>query len=273
MTLDARARRAVQALEAETAVADPAAALERVLRRQRRGSRLQVGVAVALVLVMLAGALLLRAGAARQEQPVAPPSTGATPSTTRVPGTSGVPSTSGAPATTGAGTAGGFPIPPGPPFPRAAATAFPPLFNTAEVRRLRQASQHPVAFPTWLPARLRWTLSSTQVLGALTDYRLQPAGGALEIEVFHSQVDDGRSTDPLDAPVPGLTMPNRLKVYAYKDMTSAGTDAYIISDRREYVVVYFFNCERDPPGRPGRCLTQQERFRLIRGLAMVDSGR
>jgi hypothetical protein len=260
MTLETRARQAVRALEAEMEAIDPVAALGRIRRRQRRASRLQAAGAAALVLAVLAGALLLRRDAGSQV-PIAPPSSKAAPSVSIVPGTSTAAERS-------------YPIPPGPPFPRAAADAFPPLFDSPKVRQLRQASHHPIAFPTWLPGRVRWTLSSSQVLGKLTDYWLRPAGSSnLEIEVFHSQVTDGRSTDPLDAPVPGLTMPNGLKVYVYKDATVGGTSAYIISDRHEFVVVFFWNCDPDPPDRPGPCLTTQERWRFIRSLAIVDTGR
>jgi hypothetical protein len=261
MTLETRARQAVQALEVETAAVDPIAAIGRIQRRQRRTFRLQLAGAAALVLVVLAGALLLRRDPSTPQLPVAPPSSSAAPTVRTVPATS-------------TATAGGFPIPPSPPFPRAAANAFPPLFNSPKVRQLRQASHHPIVFPTWLPSRMGWTLSSTQVLDRLTDYRLRPTVSSnLEIEVFHSQVSDGRSTDPLDAPVRGLTMPNGLKVYVYQDVTDAGTEAYIISDRHEYVVVYFFNCDRDPPGQPGACLTAQERRQFLRSLAMLKTGK
>ncbi len=261
MTLDRRARWAVRTLEAETADVDPIAALNQILRRQRRVVRLQFAAAVALIVVVLTGAFLFRRGTGPSELPVAPPSSTVAPAVNTFPRSS-------APAQTG------YPIPLGPPFPRAAASAFPRLFDSPKVRQLRETSQHPVAFPTWLPGRVGWALSSTQVLGKLTDYRLRPSGNSqLEIEVFHSQVGDGRSTDPLDAPVRGLTMPNGLKVYVYKDMTSGSTEAYIISDRREFVVVYFFNCDPDLPGRPGKCLTTQERWRFLRGLALISSGK
>jgi hypothetical protein len=261
MRLETRARQAVQALEAETAAIDPIVAFRRIQRRKRLTFRLQVAGAAALVLVVLAGALLVRRDTTSSQLPVAPPSSRAAPPVTTVPATS-------------ASTAGGYPIPPGPPFPRATAGAFPPLFDSPEVRQLRQASHHPIAFPTWLPGRIGWTLSSTQVLDSLTDYRLRPSGtSSLEIEVFHSQTSDSRSTDPLDAPVRGLTMPNGLKVYVYKDMIHMGTEAYIISDRHEYVVVYFFNCDRDPPGQPASCLTKTERWRFVRSLAMIQTGK
>jgi hypothetical protein len=175
------------------------------------------------------------------------------------------------PSTATGPTVGSYPIPPGPPFPRVAASAFPPLFDSAKVRALRQQSTHPLAFPTWLPDRFRWELATSQALDRLSDYRLQPVGAkGLEIEVFHDQVSDGRSTDPLDRPVKALTMPNGLKVFPYQDMVATGTDAYIVSDRHEFVVVYFHgNCG----GSGGACLTRQERWRFVRGLAMVDRGR
>lgn len=261
MTLEARARQAVRALDAETATVDPTAALDRVLRRQRRSIGLEVAAAAVLIVVVLAGALLVRRDPTPPQLPVAPPSSTAAPTVTTAPAPS-------------ASTVGGFPIPPGPPFPRAAADAFPRLFDSPEVRRLRQASHHPIAFPTWLPGRRGWTVPHTQVLDSLTDYRLRPSGSSnLEIEVFHTQVADGRSTDPLDTPVRGLIMPNGLKVYPYKDVTAGSTEAYIISDRREFVVVYFFNCDRDPPGQSGACLTKAERWRFVRSLAMLENGK
>jgi hypothetical protein len=261
MTLDSRARQAVRALDAATADAETLAALDRLLRRQRRVLPLQLAVAATVVLALLAGALLLRPGGDRREVPAGPsPTTAPQATVVRTP-----PSTAAGPA------AVSYPIPPGPPFPRVAASAFPSLFDSAKVRALRRQSDHPLAFPTWLPDRFRWELSTSQVLDRLSDYRLQPVGGkGLEIEVFHSQVSDGRSTDPLDRPVKGLTMPNGLRVFPYQDMVAAGTDAYIVSDRHEFVVVYFHgNCG----GSGGACLTRQERWRFVRGLAIVDRGK
>ncbi|HEX6678090.1 MAG TPA: hypothetical protein VF486_24120 [Actinomycetes bacterium] len=256
MTLDGRARQAVRALDEATAEAGTVAALDRVLRRQRRALPLQLAVAAVLVLVLLAGALLLGPAGERREVPAGPaPTTGPKSRPVRPPGTI-------------LGTKS-YPIPPGPPFPRVAASAFPPLFDSGKVRDLRRRSAHPLAFPTWLPARFNWRMPHSQVLPRLTDYYLQAAGSTgPEIEVFHSQLDDGRSTDPLDHPVKGLTMPNGLKVFPYQDMVTAGTDAYIVSDRHEYVIVYF----HDPCGGSS-CLTRQERWRFVRGLAMVDHGR
>jgi hypothetical protein len=261
MTLDSRARQAVRALEAATADTQALAALDRLRRRQRRALPFQLAVAATVVLALLAGALLLGPGGDRRQGPAGPPPTTVAKGTAiRV-----TPSTAPGP------TVGSYPIPPGPPFPRAARSGFPPLFDSAKVRALRQQSTHPLAFPTWLPDRDRWELSHSQVLDRLSDYRLRPVGGTgLEIEVFHSQVSDGRSTDPLDRPVKGLTMPNGLKVFPYKDMVAMGTDAYIISDRHEFVVVYFHN---NCGGSGGACLTRQERWKFVRGLAMVDRGK
>jgi hypothetical protein len=260
MTLDSRARQAVRALEAATAEAETAAALDRLRRRQRRALPFQLAVAATVVLALLAGALLLRPGGDRREVPAGPP-----PTTVPKAGAVRQP-----PSTAAGPTARSYPIPPGPPFPRAAASTFPPLFDNAKVRALRQQSTHPLAFPTWLPDRFRWQLSSSQVLNQLSAYRLQPVGGkGLEIEMFHDQVSDGRSTDPLEHPVKGLTMPNGLQVFPYQDMVAMGTDAYIISDRHEFVVVYFHgNCDSK-----AACLTRQERWKFVRGLAMVDHGK
>jgi hypothetical protein len=264
MNLDSRARGAVRALERATDDADVAAALDRVRRRQRRAIHLQLAVATAMVLVLLAGAVLLRPGGDRQATPagVAPTSTRPKPGLTRVPT---------GPATPQVEVEKTYPIPPGPPFPRAARSAFPPLFDSAKMRDLRRRSTHPLAFPTRLPDRLRWEVSSTQAIKRLSDYHLRPVGSkSLEVEVVHSLPVDGRSTDPLNRPVEGLTMPNGLKVYVYQDMTSRGTEAYIISDREQFVVVYFHsNCER--PGAP--CLTKPERWALVAGLAIPDRGR
>jgi hypothetical protein len=261
MTLDSRARQAVRALDEATAKAETVAALDRLRRRQRRVLPFQLAVAATVVLALLVGALLLGPGGDRREVPAGP-----SPST--VPKAGAVPQP---PSTATGPTVGSYPIPPGPPFPRVAASAFPPLFDSAKVRALRRQSSHPLAFPTWLPDRFRWQFSHSQALDRLSDYRLQPVGGkGLEIEVFHSQVSDGRSTDPLDRPVKGLTMPNGLKVFPYEDMVASGTDAYIVSDRHEFVVVYFHgNCG----GSGGACLTRQERWRFVRGLAMVDRGK
>jgi len=256
MTLDTRATQAVRALEAATADADPGAALDRVRRAQRRAVPFQLAAAGMLVLVLLAGALLL--GRGRPAPPADRPP--ALVHTT-------------APPTTDVSHLGGHPIPPGPPFPRAAADAFPPPFDDAAMRDLRRRSKHPLAFPTRLPTRLTWRLGPSQVLDDLTDYWLRPAGSTLEVEIFHGTVDDGRSPDPMETPVQGLTLSNGLKVYPYQDMIAYGTEAYIISDRHDYVVVYFHGCGPDPAARPGGCLTRTERRQLVAGLALLDRGR